>query len=658
MALPALVGAARSRPRREKKAIPNDPDLARTMSTPWTASCRYRVTIPLSTAPWLFALLTIVLCGVFLHPARGQGSKPLPTPRDVWRDFDPQSGPLEEEVLARRSEGGVAYKDVYFSAHVHGEKVRVYGTYAAPRPPGSYPAVLHLHGGGQTVGLHWLETWTSRGYAVLSIDSHGQWPNRKRYTLYPASLKHGNHREAGPLLRATEPSPRAGSWYIWAALNRRALTYLAAQKEVDEKRMGIFGISMGGTTVWHVAIDQRVRAACAVYGVGWNEHALFDERFNEDRRRPQPSVRQKVWNSAMAPQACPPYIRCPLLFLSASNDHHGNLDYVFDTMSRMRDGVPWRVAITPHFRHHVGKAESENLLLWMDTWLKDGSAWPRTPATALTIGALGDPVLQLEVDDTQPIARIRVYYNIGQTDNKSRYWREVEPVGAGKKWSARLSITDVGQSLVAFANVHYESGVCLTAPLVAGVPARLGAARANDRPSLRIYDGGMGVRGWTTESPGTDPNPPVPVPLLWKRGPGGKAGIAPQNRYRRLMTYKIGDPRWRGPDGARLRFKAYSRLPQRIALRVADRVVSHRAREYSADGSLAGAEDWQTVTLSTDRFEPTSGDAPLASWEDLVVLWIVPARGPAFEHPGLILTDLEWVPHDEGDGKSGSGDGS
>ena len=32
---------------------------------------------------------------------------------------------------------------------------------------------------------------------------------------------------------------RACSWYIWAAVNRRALTYLAQQNEVDEQRMGI-----------------------------------------------------------------------------------------------------------------------------------------------------------------------------------------------------------------------------------------------------------------------------------------------------------------------------------------------------------------------------------------------------------------------------------
>lgn len=581
----------------------------------------------------------------------------LPTPESVWEDFDPEAGPLEEEILKEWSESGAEYKEVYFSAVVNGEKARVYGIYAAPQQSGRYPALLHLHGGGQTVAPDWLKTWTGRGYAILTINSHGKWPNRERYTLYPTALSQGNHRRAGSFLRATEPNLRNCSWYIWAAVNRQALTYLAQQDKVDEKRMGIFGISMGGTTVWHVAIDKRVKAACAIYGVGWNDHALFDERYDESKPRPEPLLHQKIWNSSMAPQAYPPYIRCPVLFLNASNDQHGNLDYVFDTMSRMRNDVPWRVAITPHYRHHIGKPEGNDLLLWMDTWLKNGPKWPKTPGTKLEIDGHGNPVMRLEVDDTQPIERIVVYYNIGQAENKARYWREVEPVGMGRDWIAQLPTTDVEENLVAFANVYYENGISLTGTVVAGIPARMGAATANDRPSLRIYDGRMGVKGWTTESPCTDPIPPIPVPLMLKQGPNGEMGIAPENQYRKLMTYKIGDPEWRGPDGACLRFKVYSKSEQKIAIKVADRVVSHQANEYYAVISLKGGEDWQAVVLPAHRFKSSKGGASLDSWKKLVVMWIVPASGNAFDDPALILTDFEWIMSDSDAGKMDMGNG-
>ena len=51
-----------------------------------------------------------------------------------------------------------------------------------------------------------------------------------------------------------------------------AITYLGAQPEVDEDRIGIFGTSYGGSTVtWVAAIDPRVRCAVSVVGIGNGE---------------------------------------------------------------------------------------------------------------------------------------------------------------------------------------------------------------------------------------------------------------------------------------------------------------------------------------------------------------------------------------------------
>ncbi len=48
-----------------------------------------------------------------------------------------------------------------------------------------------------------------------------------------------------------------------------AITFLGAQPEVDEDRIGIFGTSYGGATVtWVAAIDERVRCTVGVVGIG------------------------------------------------------------------------------------------------------------------------------------------------------------------------------------------------------------------------------------------------------------------------------------------------------------------------------------------------------------------------------------------------------
>lgn len=594
----------------------------------------------------LLAVSATLISGSRAASPEGVGPSVPLTPAVVWQDFDPEVGPLEEEIIKQWASDGIHYKEVYFNAFVHGHKVRVYGIYAAPEQAGPYPAILHMHGGGQTVSMPWLKVWADRGYATLSINCHGRWPDRDRYTIYPDALIQGNHLDAKEhtQLGKTTPTLKESSWYVWAAVNRRALTYLAAQEGVDSSRIGIFGTSMGGTSVWHVAIDPRVKAACAIYGVGWNDESLYRQKYNEKIQRPVVTAQEQNWLMGMAPQAYGPYIRCPMLFLNGSNDHHGNLDYAFDTLARLPPDVPRRIAVTPHFRHHIGRQQGANLLLWMDTWLKDGDVWPETPVVYMTVGEGRDPVLVVQVDQVSEVEKVRVYYNIGNTDNKSRFWREVKPLGDGTVWTAPMQTTDAQERLFAFANVHYKTGVCLTSNLVAEVPAVIGAI-ANDLPHLHIYDGSMGMAGWTTESPGTDPIPPVPVPLRVTTGPGGVRGVSPENVYRRLMTYKIGDPSWQGPKGAMLQFKAYSEVEQDIAIKVADGVISSSANEYLASVHLEGGEHWQDIVLPTSRFNSLSGSGTLESWQNLVVLWVVPAAGNALEDERLILSEFNWMPN-------------
>jgi dipeptidyl aminopeptidase/acylaminoacyl peptidase len=76
-----------------------------------------------------------------------------------------------------------------------------------------------------------------------------------------------------------------------------ALTFLAAQPEVDPARLGIYGTSYGGATVvWVAAIDPRVSCVVSVVGIGngrrWmrsvrrpDEYHDLLERAAEDRTR-------------------------------------------------------------------------------------------------------------------------------------------------------------------------------------------------------------------------------------------------------------------------------------------------------------------------------------------------------------------------------------
>jgi hypothetical protein len=82
----------------------------------------------------------------------------------------------------------------------------------------------------------------------------------------------------GPLIYSKLPDgkditdPKQTSHYLWFAIQRRVLSYLLAQKEVDTTRIGAKGYSYGGTLMWNLGMDSRVKAIVAYFGIGWIEY--------------------------------------------------------------------------------------------------------------------------------------------------------------------------------------------------------------------------------------------------------------------------------------------------------------------------------------------------------------------------------------------------
>jgi uncharacterized protein len=67
---------------------------------------------------------------------------------------------------------------------------------------------------------------------------------------------------------------------------RSAITFLAAQPEVDANRIGVWGTSNGGAHAPYVAgIDARVKAAVGQVGYGDGERLLMDIRTPEEREQ-------------------------------------------------------------------------------------------------------------------------------------------------------------------------------------------------------------------------------------------------------------------------------------------------------------------------------------------------------------------------------------
>ncbi len=184
----------------------------------------------------------------------------------------PRPARVRAVTVARHRDASYLREDLLLD---DGAGVQIPAVVLLPRAgAGPWPAICwhHSHWGDYAVGLEELfQPWpvretpavalTRRGYAVLAIDA---WAFGRRQGCGP-----GGPGETG---RDEETSlAKAFLWQgtsLWAMMVRDdliALDYLAARPDVDARRIGATGMSMGSTrTWWLAALDERIAAAACV----------------------------------------------------------------------------------------------------------------------------------------------------------------------------------------------------------------------------------------------------------------------------------------------------------------------------------------------------------------------------------------------------------
>ena len=135
-----------------------------------------------------------------------------------------------------------------------------------PAKKGKYPAVIALHGtGGNKDGLRsWLVDLAKRGIIGVAIDAryHGERSGgAKGSSAYITAITKAWKTPKGE--PQEHPFYYDTCWDLW-----RTLDYLETRPDVDAKKLGMFGISMGGIETWLAAsVDDRVRVAAPLIGV-------------------------------------------------------------------------------------------------------------------------------------------------------------------------------------------------------------------------------------------------------------------------------------------------------------------------------------------------------------------------------------------------------
>ncbi len=586
-----------------------------------------------------FALLLILVSNAIAIAADPRQVIPKNV-QELWADYETldKSTPLEVEVLKEWEQDAIICRIVRYQVGVFkGSPSRVAAFYAYPKGGTNLPALVQIHGGGQSASLNSVVTYAKRGYASVSINWGGNAMNLgsenwagpqtdwgKLDATHPPQRNKANHF-AGALtpddytLDAVE-SPRNSNWYLVLIAARRAISFLEQQPEVDASRIGAHGHSMGGKLTTNLAgIDKRIKAAVPSCG-GSGDLALEQMEVPGGKKE----KRDPIKLACVSDNAYIPLITCPILWLSPTNDFHGHIDNMAWNWRNVPDEIV-RFSISPHLNHRHANENALTEYLWFEQHLNGADfKMPESPKVSLELKATnGVPQFTVTPDASQSVQRADVYYSI-DPHALTRFWRDAKAVQVGTQWKADCPVMTLDQPIFVFANVTYETpGPYRTGPQAAGVstsdtyvissrvlwasPDELKSfgVMATDHPDRMIDDGARGWHDWYLLNWGHPP--------LWT-----------------ATTRKLKDTKWRGPDDATLSFEVICESDNQLVLTFDCNswgvYPGQPSGSYVVVKELKGLPEWQRVTVKCDELTATDPKLtePLANWQAVTEFSISP----------------------------------
>jgi dienelactone hydrolase len=551
----------------------------------------------------------------------------LETPSQLWADYDPNAGDFKEEIVRDETKDGIYCRESYISCSVLDLEIRVFCLYKVKAGAVKAPGLLNVHGWMGAAAIP--KDYVDDGWAVMSFDYCGKTRDRKQYTKYPDALRHGNmdRTVCGPVNSQSldgKPitDPRQTSDYVWYAIQRRVLSYLERQKEVDRSRIGAQGYSYGGTLMWNLGTDPRVKAIVAYFGIGYTEYYRNKQvwMYAEPPVDPPKSSGEEIYLASVAAEAHVPFITAATLFLNGSNDHHGGHERGLESFKQFKPGVPWAFAIQARGHHDTEKV-GQDAKLWLEKYvLGKEVAWPEHPQSELKLDANGVPQLVVAPAVADRVKKVEMFYALKNPCSFNRSWRDAVAIRQGDTWVASLPVLGVDDYVFGYANITYDNTIVLSTDFNAAIPSKLGNATATDKPSDVIASSSYGE--WTN--------------IAEVEGPKGIKGFRSTNNQRGSGTEQLYDPKWRAPANASLGFKFYCTEPQTVILSGGDH------NQYAVTLEIGASDEWQEMPVPADHLISKFDQKPMKGWSAVGNIHLQPK--PGSDLTKVLFADFRWLP--------------
>lgn len=350
-------------------------------------------------------LIAWFLCSPGLLPAQEPNYPPPAEVRAAFlKQLDRPKVPLDVKAIENRLDpNGLLTEKLTFASEKKADGTIERVPVLIVRPGtggGKRPAVIVLHGtGGSKEGMRpLLIEFAKLGMVGVAIDAryHGDRSGGARgAAAYNQAIARAWRTKPGE--PQEHPFYFDTVWDLW-----RAIDFLETQPEIDAKKIGMIGFSMGGIETWLAAsVDRRIAVAVPAIGVQsfrWSlEHDRWQGRANtikvahaaaaEDLGEPKVNQRvcRELWNKVIPGMLdrfdCPSMLRLfagrPLLILNGEKDPNCPIEgakLAFQEAEKAFAAAncpeKLKIMVAEGVGHTVTKEQAAEAMKWFEKWLK------------------------------------------------------------------------------------------------------------------------------------------------------------------------------------------------------------------------------------------------------------------------------------------------
>ncbi len=556
------------------------------------------------------------------------------TPITLWQDFD-DSLPPNEECIGERREDGIVWRDLYFYGRNVGSgagRVKIYARYAFPEDAASFPAVLLLFEAGLPFDEMLVKRYAENGYGVLCVDYCGERPEGY-YTVYPKLVDYANLARAGRHIDYCDQTAKETSWYEWAAVARYAVNFLRRRQEVSA--IGAIGLRTGGEILFKIAPYAPLSCMVSVCAAGWLAYRGI-AKFTGDEKRILDEERHR-FIAGIDSQSYAPLVKCPVLLVSAINDRKYNFDRVYDTFRQINPNAEKALLFSAHGSGLVGGHSLKDIDLFLDKYLRGRTVFLSKPISlSVEEDKEGNLVVTGAFDPAGEIQDYGIFYTENVASFTTRDWTRIlgRPEDLeGNVGRIPLSLYSGTRKALVYAFVSYSNSFSVTSKIL-GIDVEKKYKNACPRSRV-IYSERDGHNGFS---------------VFWRRmasladcfsegamssvrrlpGYGGIKGLAAAPG---LISYRVGDPRYKAPEGASFCLDAYS--PVNARLRVVFYCDEEEKLGYAAEVNVPAGGTWSGYVFDADDFKTESG-AVLSDFSSVVSVVFI-------SEEDVLVNNVLWI---------------